>query len=176
MLADQQDDCSHRRPTRRSRKCEPGGDWVVRSRGEGPSSWLEAAIAQRRKAPSQSAVEQAIASAHWILELEDDWDGQGSSRYAPAVLERASKFLMESADWLMKTQGGLLQAPDIGAGPNGSIDLHWRLPHFELLVNVPSDPSTPVSFYGDEEPGLSIKGTATTEGGPLLLWLAAHLR
>jgi hypothetical protein len=46
-------------------------------------------------------------------------------------------------------------------GPYGSIDLHWRTPKRELLINVPDDAEGPASYYGDdreEGTGNAIRG------------------
>lgn len=39
---------------------------------------------------------------------------------------------------------------------DGSVDVHWKTPGFELLVNVKPDGS--VSFYGDDYGSQQIKG------------------
>jgi hypothetical protein len=41
----------------------------------------------------------------------------------------------------------------------GSIDLHWKNDRFELLINVPRDPDSPMAYYGDDYGVDSVKGT-----------------
>jgi hypothetical protein len=52
-----------------------------------------------------------------------------------------------------------LPVPHIGAGPNGSIDLHWKRKNSELLVNIPADPNGLVTYYGDDYGAQKVKGT-----------------
>jgi hypothetical protein len=58
--------------------------------------------------------------------------------------------------------GRELPAPAILPGPNGSIDLHWKTPRFELLVNVPREEANPATFYGDDYGSLCIRGNLNT--------------
>ena len=104
-------------------------------------------------------VDQEIARASKaILGLEDNWDGEGSSGYSKATLDRAINFLKVHVNALIEESGKII-VPRILPGPDGSIDLHWRTSELELLVNVPPDDG-PVSFYGDDfSDGNSIKGT-----------------
>jgi hypothetical protein len=43
-----------------------------------------------------------------------------------------------------------VEAPKILPGPHGSIDLHWKMPKRELLINIPANPEEPGSYYGDD--------------------------
>ena len=64
--------------------------------------------------------------------------------------------------------------PDILPGPDGSVDLHWKLEQCDLLINVPAHPSAKATFFGENRRGTFIKGafdpSACNQG--LLLWLA----
>jgi hypothetical protein len=65
-------------------------------------------------------------------------------------------------------------APKIGKGPVGSIDLHWRTPGRELLVNIPPDVTAPADYYGDDRHGGHVvKGTLdpAEDNLWLLMWL-----
>jgi hypothetical protein len=88
-----------------------------------------------------------------MLQLEDDWDGEGSPRYDEATWTRAVAFLIGNASLLLRQQGVVMTAPEILPGPNGSVDLLWRVPGRELLVNVPTDPARPARYYGDDRTG-----------------------
>ncbi len=93
-----------------------------------------------------------------IMGLEDNWDGEGSSAYSKATLDRAINFLKLHVSALIEESGKII-IPRILPGPDGSIDLHWRTAKLELLVNVPPNDGL-VSFYGDDfSDGNSIKGT-----------------
>ena len=91
-----------------------------------------------------------IASSRKMLELPDDWDGEGSPGYAPETWARAVGLLLGSALRLYEDTGLVAPPPKIRKGPQGSIDLHWRLPGRTLLLNVPMEVDTPAEFFGHD--------------------------
>jgi hypothetical protein len=110
-----------------------------------------------------------------LLDLPDDWDEEGSPAYAETTWLRAAGFLAENASRLWEEYGVVIEAPRIRKGPEGSIDLDWRTPRRELLINVPTAPEEPAAYYGDDgSGGHSIKGTLDTSARNqwLLMWLA----
>lgn len=100
-----------------------------------------------------------IEQARRILELEDDWDGEGSPGYSEDAFDRAVSFLTMEAEGLWESWGIPLPAPKIGPGPHGSIDLHWKQPSKELLVNIPADSNEMATFYGDNYGAEKIRGS-----------------
>jgi hypothetical protein len=115
-----------------------------------------------------------MAASRQMLDLSDDWDGEGSPGYAEATWQRAVTFLLAGATQLWGDQGIVVAAPEILPGPNGSVDLHWRTPDRELLVNVPADVDAPARYYGDHGGGLHpIEGTLDVSAVNhwLLMWL-----
>lgn len=115
-----------------------------------------------------------IDASRSMLELEDDWDGEGSPGYDEATWRRAVDFLVRNALRLNNEYGVALQSPRIRKGPRGSIDLHWRMPNRELLVNIPAKYGVPADYYGDDGAGgQQIKGMLDPEkqGYHLMLWL-----
>ena len=110
-----------------------------------------------------------------MLDLPDDWDGEGSPRYEEATWRRAVEFLLGNALRIWEEQGVVVPTPKVRKGPQGSVDLHWRTPTRELLINVPADPDAQADYYGDDgTSGHRIKGTLdlAREGHQPLLWLA----
>ena len=110
-----------------------------------------------------------------MLDLADDWDGEGSPGYEETTWQRAVDFLVRNAARLYAEYGVLIEGPKIRKGPRGSIDLHWRTPTRELLLNVPADVDALADYYGDDGAGGHvIKGTLnpTEENAWLLMWLA----
>lgn len=102
----------------------------------------------------------AIESSRNILNLEYDWDGDGSPGYTRSVWERAEQFLMLQARWAQETLGIVIDAPRILPAADGTIDLHWKTDSYELLLNIPMEPDEPAHFYGDNKYGnMPIKGT-----------------
>jgi hypothetical protein len=109
-----------------------------------------------------------------MLELEDDWDGEGSPGYEEATWQRAVDFLVGNASRLYDEYGVAIRSPRIRKGPRGSIDLHWRTPQRELLLNIPAESRVLADYYGDDGAGgQQTKGTLNLErqGFDLMLWL-----
>lgn len=115
-------------------------------------------------------IARVIRDSHDLMELEDE---EGIRLCDEATWQRAVTFLINQALWLLNEKRLIMQTPDIWAGPDQSIDLHWESSSYELLINVPADANQPAGFYGDDRGKLKIKGTLDpsrlTEG--LLLWL-----
>lgn len=125
-----------------------------------------------------SHIRNEIESSRRILELEDDFDDEGSPGYSEQVWKRAVEFLAKNAKWLLEIYGHLIDAPAILPGSGGSIDIHWDCPSYELLINFPADPQAMAGFYGDDRGEISIEGKfdPSTFNHGLLLWLAKASR
>ena len=119
-------------------------------------------------------IAEAVDASRTMLELEDDWDREGSRGYAEATWKRATQFVSKHARWAWEKCGVRIDAPRIRPGPEGSIDLHWKTENYELLLNVPSNGEEPASFYGDDYGKFTIKGTLdpSAYNRGLLMWLA----
>lgn len=104
------------------------------------------------------AIAREIGRSRYLL--EDDWDGEGTDAIDLATWERATRFLATSATAYYERTGSIVPACRIGGGPDGSLDLHWRLSARELLLNIdPAEPNAG-SFYGDDGAGKhQFKGT-----------------
>lgn len=102
---------------------------------------------------------KAVEQSRYILELEDDWDGEGSSRYQPSVWERAVIFLIELSEKALEAFNTILDAPHIYQGHEGSIDMLWQTDRYQLLVNFPEDVNSRASFYGDNFNMDTVEGT-----------------
>jgi len=127
------------------------------------------------KVSASRQIESAIEASRSLLSLGYDWDGDGSVGYNEETWNAAVAFLRRYAASVRRQSGGRsLPAPDIGPGPMGSIDIHWESGESELLINIPSDPSLPATFYGDDYGDASIKGTfsLSAENRGLIQWLA----
>jgi hypothetical protein len=117
-----------------------------------------------------------IKRAETILDLEVDWDGESSVAYTQETFDRAVNFLTAHSAKLHEMCKLHLPVPNIGPGPNGSIDLHWKNEDWELLVNIPGDVSRPASFYGDDYGVQKIKGSLDpkTINLGIVAWLMRH--
>jgi hypothetical protein len=115
-----------------------------------------------------------IEDSRCILDLNDDWDGEGSEGYKRSTWSRAIRFLCSNAERVWVNTGDVVSTPDITPGPRGSIDVHWRLPDRELLINFPADESKPGRFYGDDgNKGTPIEGEL--EPGDSNMWMLMWL-
>lgn len=139
-------------------------------------NWLIPGSALRTRAPESAKISAAINASRNILELEDDWDGEGSRSYLIETWTRATEFLRLYALRSWERHGTIIDAPRILPGPDGSIDIHWKSGLHELLVNIPVDPTKPASFYGDDYGIARIEGTfdSFTFNLGLLSWLTDH--
>jgi hypothetical protein len=145
-----------------------------RSAESGPDERPTTAGSLQLPAPLHD-LEAAITSSRSLLDLADDWDDAGSPGYGEATWQRAVAFLVSGVSRLWDDHGVRTERADVLPGPRGSIDLDWRVRDHELLVNVPSDPSQPTAYYGDDGAGgKKIKGTLdpTAPNRWLLAWLA----
>jgi hypothetical protein len=122
---------------------------------------------------------ESIEQSKYILTFQDDWDDQGSPAYRSATWQRATGFLSRGAQQLWEENHLSLDVPKILPGPAGSIDLHWRTLHRELLINIPDAVDEPANFYGDDSiskehpPSQMVKGVIDTSKDYLwlLMWL-----
>ena len=117
-------------------------------------------------------LETAIGHSRSILDLRDDWDEAGAPGYQSGTWERAIGLLRSHARAALLL-ARTIPVPRILAGPNGSIDLHWRSADSEILLNVPADERQPIDFYGDDRSGGVVRGAlpSATSKATLLPWL-----
>ncbi len=131
------------------------GKWLSHDWGAGSKSYF---LRVRPASNENESLKKAIVASRSLLALEPDWDGEGSPGYTEGTWQRMGKFLTEHSAYLKKTYGVDAPTPEIHPGPDGSIDLLWKSSSYELLVNIPTSPDSPASFYGDDKGNLSIKG------------------
>ena len=128
---------------------------------------------QNAATPALTPLVELIEASHAILELELDED-EAQAPYAEETWTRAVAFVRRNAQWVWDTFSRVVDLPEILPGPDGSIDLHWDYPAYEMLINIPADPANKAGFYGDDRGENHIKGSfdpRTHDYGPFL-WLA----
>ena len=119
-------------------------------------------------------IDDEIEASRTLLDLHDDWDGEGSLGYDQPTWSRATRFLRANAELVGRQSGSSIPPPAISPGPDGGIDLHWRTSDRELLIHVPADDGRPARFYGDDgAQGTPIEGELDPRepGSWLLMWL-----
>ncbi len=108
-----------------------------------------------------------------MLDLQDNWDGEGSPAYVLSAWRRATDFVSGIITQFWEKEGKEATPPRILPGPDGSIDLDWRIGDRELLINLPLDVSESVTFFGDVKGCHPIKGELDL--GVPNVWLLAWL-
>lgn len=113
-----------------------------------------------------------IERSRWMLELVDNFDGEGSPAYSEETWGAAVTFLLRNAIALWEECHIVIDAPDVRNGPQGSIDIYWNTPSGRLLVNFPPKGQGDPSFYGSTVDGHEVKGTLSpnSENRRLILW------
>lgn len=113
---------------------------------------------------SFKVIANEIEESKHLLDLEEDWDGEGGMQITFETWKKAISFIVDYAMWLYdKHQHFVIEPPQINPGPDTSIDLLWRNEKYRLLVNIPENSEQPVEYYGDNNHGEnSIKGKLKT--------------
>jgi len=142
--------------------------------------WGEA-VAERSQdkldldAPERTIAElnREIDRARTVFDSQSDWDHDGGTAYSAATFDRAAAFLRNCLRQMWMFYGVVASVPRIGPGPNGSIDIHWKMPAWELLINVPSETSELATFYGDDYGTQRVRGSFDLKDFSvgILLWL-----
>ncbi len=106
-----------------------------------------------------SNLAEQIRKSAYILELEDNWDDEGSEVYSKETFSAAINFAIDYCKTIWEEEFVLIEAPKISPGPEGSIDLLWDKQTYRLLLNIHPYPKQTASFYGDNRtPVPNIKG------------------
>ena len=127
--------------------------------------------------PQLIAFDKSLENSRSLLDLKDNWDGEGSAGYTKSTWTRARDFLFRHAFRFFRSQKKCFDPPEILPGPNGSIDLHWKTDARELLINVPARPEDTIAYYGDDEAEgteNAIRGKnieSSKDPGWIFLWL-----
>jgi len=102
---------------------------------------------------SQGELLAALERSRAMLALPDNWDEEGSPAYREETWIRAVSLLSEYTMAACEVQRRDLPLPLIHNGPEGSIDILWRSPNRELLLNVPAESDELPTYYGDNRAG-----------------------
>lgn len=91
-----------------------------------------------------------ILDSKYILDLKDDWDGEGSPSFSNELYIDAIQFLYDYALALFNVHKIVIEAPEINPCHDGSIDLSWKNESVRLLINVKSiDGKSKVLYFRD---------------------------
>src|SRR5690606_14135138 len=92
---------------------------------------------------SLKLVANVIEESKYLMELKDDWDGEGGGKVAFETWKKAISFIVDYSTWLYNNYQIVIVTPQISPGPESSIDLLWRSEQYRLLVNIPDNPEQP---------------------------------
>ena len=65
------------------------------------------------------------------------------------VWDLAKDFLIGYLEWINKNYGILIDAPDISALPNGSLDILWYNKNGKILINIDNSSDKKAYYYSD---------------------------
>jgi len=121
-------------------------------------------------------IRKELKNSLQILNLEDNWDGEGSIGYNKKTWKKMVNFLDQIAsNYYLRTQF-LLSSPFINPGSKGDIDLHWKNKKFELFLSIPQSDEDPIVYYGDDYKMNAIEGSfELNDYEELLSWLKKFL-
>lgn len=104
------------------------------------------------------ALRDEINTSKYMLQFEDNWDGEGSEPYNAKTWIDAVSFICNYANWVFDCYKQIIPIPNIYHAPKGSIDLYWEKETFNLLINFPKESNGVASFYGDDYATQRIEG------------------
>lgn len=103
-------------------------------------------------------VEELLASASWIRDLDQDWDGEGAVAVSGDTWETMATLLRNQCVLALESARHL-KLPTISPAQEGSLDLYWPGNTRRLLLNVPVPAKGRPTFYGEDDSGDVISGT-----------------
>ena len=110
-----------------------------------------------------------------MLDLNDNWDDEGSKKFEEITWLSAIKFLLDYAKTIFKERKIEIKSPKIYHGPKGSIDIMWEVEKFRMVVNVNKN-GEDAMFYADNYKDQFTEGSfKIKQFSPNLLLIAIHL-
>lgn len=102
-----------------------------------------------------------------LLGWEENWDGEGAPAYQRKTIETAADFLKQL--YRFEYLRGTVIRVRILPASEGSIDLYWKEPQFELLINFRPDGS--FTCYGDDYHENSIRDKTHPNPESIAHWM-----
>lgn len=111
-----------------------------------------------------SSIALAINNSTYLLDLQDDWDDQGSTAIDFNTWRTSVEYLINYSTWIYEKFDIIINHPKINAGPKDSIDMLWHSSKFRLLMNIQKN-GDDVTYYGDNNHNKnSVKGRLDSDG------------
>jgi hypothetical protein len=124
--------------------------------------------------PGEGRLAETLRKARELTGLADNWDDEGSLGYSIETWRRVRRFLLLQSSLSAKVFQMELPIPQINPADQGSMDVFWRLPRRQLLVNFPKQSESPITYYGRDETGRNTVTGRTQDSDPrqdLVAWL-----
>lgn len=111
-------------------------------------------------------------------EEEEGDEGRDETRTSEETWERAKSFLRRLTEeyCALHNDAKRLGEPNVEAGPDGSVDIYWFEPTWNLIINVPADAAQWAVYSGEKPDRITAKGRVNTglrELSQLLMFLSA---
>lgn len=90
--------------------------------------------------------------------LRNGTDDEDVPMFSRNALDRAIALLWAQSAHSRREQQCFSPTPHIGPGPEGSVDLFWKRVDWELLINIPSNITESITYFGDRYGTKSTKG------------------
>ena len=90
-------------------------------------------------------LKENFAELKELLNLSENWDDQGSIPINEKTFNQA-KLIIENLIEVMSEFS--MPIPDIGAVPNGSIDIYLKTDFYKIIINIPADLNNYIELYG----------------------------
>ncbi len=121
----------------------------------------------------KSLKNEIARSKNHILNLKDNWNGEGSKGFNIEIWRFASDFLIKLFYKFYNEYTLFLEIPTILPVGDLSIDIHWKTDEMELTINFSEEYINFPSFYGKDNEGNEIQGILEIEKIHLMIfpWL-----
>lgn len=80
-----------------------------------------------------------------LINLPENWDGQGSIPINEKTLHQTKAVMEDLLDIMSHFK---MPIPDIGAVPDGSIDIYFKTDFYKIIINIPSELNDYFELYG----------------------------
>ncbi len=127
----------------------------------------------------ESEILKVISEAEEYLDWKEDWDDNGAKPFERKTFERAKKFLLDCNRYIRNKFNFKIKAPDILPGQNGSFKIFWDISNFKLLLTIPENDLTAISYYGEDNTKTqTIEGkfTESVHATGLFIWIYEEMK
>jgi hypothetical protein len=96
------------------------------------------------------AISECIKKSEKIVELPNDWDGEGSENYTQETFIATISFLINYAKQIYLESKICIDIPKIYPSANGSIDIDWETGTYGFLINIAKG-GKKATYYADDK-------------------------